>query len=176
MASSSLTFTRELRLSMDVVIRFRSQATGIEQVLSLGHVYLLSDLFLVAQKMTSQERSLHGRDGADMWLSYPPLAGKVLRVFEIPEQRAFLFGYLAFIRLMIGNSSTAKALRVVIMRKETLFLETVSMELRDSLLAHFRECIEFSQSRRSFRSFIRVFLSVLQFRRPRRSPHLQCPH
>ncbi|KAG6877638.1 hypothetical protein C0993_005347 [Termitomyces sp. T159_Od127] len=126
MASSSLTFTRELRLSMDVVIRFTSQATGVEVVHSSGHICLLSDLFLVAEKMTPQEKSLHGEDGADMWLSYPPLAGKVLRVFEIPEQ--------------------PKSLRLVIMRKETLFIETDSMELRDSLLAHFRDCIEFSRS------------------------------
>ncbi|KAG6897345.1 hypothetical protein C0992_002271 [Termitomyces sp. T32_za158] len=86
MASSSLTFTRELRLSMDVVIRFTPQATGVELVHSFGHIYLLSDLFLIAEKMTPRERSLHGQDGAEMWLSYPPLSGKVLRVFEIPEQ------------------------------------------------------------------------------------------
>ncbi|KAG5342380.1 hypothetical protein C0989_002215 [Termitomyces sp. Mn162] len=126
MAPPSLTFTRELRLSMDVIIRFTSQATGIEVVHSFGHIYLLSDLFLIAERMTPQERSLHGQDGADSWLSYPPLAGKVLRVFEIPEK--------------------PKSLRLVIMRKETLFLETQSTELRNALLTQFRECIEFSQS------------------------------
>ncbi|KAG6820114.1 hypothetical protein H0H93_005261 [Arthromyces matolae] len=116
----------ELRVSADAVIRFTSQATGAEVVHRLGHIYLLSDLFLVADKMTPDEKALHGHDGADMWLSYPPLAGKVLRVFEIPEQ--------------------PKALRVVIMRKETLFLELDSLGLRNTLFAQFRECIEFSQS------------------------------
>ena len=61
----------------------------MEVVHSFGHIYLLSDLFLIAEKMTLQERSLHGQDGADMLLSYPPLAVKVLPIFEIPEQRAF---------------------------------------------------------------------------------------
>ncbi|KAG6888678.1 hypothetical protein C0995_006668 [Termitomyces sp. Mi166 len=144
MAPPSLTFTREFRLSMDVVIRFTSQATGVEVVHSLGHIYLLSDLFLVAEKMTPQERSLHGQDGADMWLSYPPLAGKVLRVFEIPEQRAsFQLPLSLGFRLKNG---TAKSLRVVIMRKETLYLETDSMELRNFLLTQLQECIEFSKS------------------------------
>ncbi|KAG6845765.1 hypothetical protein H0H87_003819 [Tephrocybe sp. NHM501043] len=126
MAPPSLTFTRALRLSTDVVVRFTPQTTGAEIVHSHAHIFLLSDLFLMSERMTPQERSQQGPDGADMWLSYPPLAGKVLRVFEIPDQ--------------------PRTLRVVIMRKETLFIESDSLELRNTMLSQLRECIEFSQS------------------------------
>ncbi|KAG6842579.1 hypothetical protein C0991_000105 [Blastosporella zonata] len=126
MTPSSLTFTRGLRLSADVVIRFTPQTTSVEVVHQHAHIFLLSDLFLMSERMTPQERAQQGPDGSDMWLSYPPLAGKVLRVFEIPEQ--------------------PRVLRVVIMRKEALFIEAESLELRNTMLAQFRECIEFSQS------------------------------
>ncbi|KAF5377436.1 hypothetical protein D9615_005323 [Tricholomella constricta] len=126
MAPPSLTFTREMRLSTDVVIRFTPLSTGVEVVHTLGHIFLLSDLFLVSERMTPDDRSQHRSDGADMWLCYPPLAGKVLRVFELPDQ--------------------PNAFKVTIMRKETLVLETESFEVRNSLMAHFKDCIEFSQS------------------------------
>jgi len=126
MTPPSLTFTRELRLSTDVVIRFTPQATGVEVVHTLGHIFLLSDLFLISERMTPEERSQHGSDGADMWLSYPPLAGKVLRVFELPDQ--------------------PNAFKLTIMRKEALILETESVEARNSMMSQFKECIEFSQS------------------------------
>ncbi|KAG5654104.1 hypothetical protein H0H81_007518 [Sphagnurus paluster] len=126
MAPPSLTFTRELRVSTDVVIRFIPQSTGVEVVHSLGHIFLLSDLFLVSERMTPEDRAMSRSDGADMWLCYPPLAGKVLRIFEVPDQPT--------------------AFKVTIMRKETLVLETESVEARDTLMGHFRDCIEFSQS------------------------------
>src|SRR4051794_35373002 len=86
----SLTFTRELRFSGDVVIRFTSQATAKEVVHVQGHIYILSDLFLVCERILPEEQSQAGLEDADMWLCYPPLSGKVLRVFEIPEQRLCL--------------------------------------------------------------------------------------
>lgn len=33
--------------------------------------------------MTPEDRQLFGGDGPDMWLSYPPLAGKHLRVADV---------------------------------------------------------------------------------------------
>ncbi|KAG5648068.1 hypothetical protein DXG03_007103 [Asterophora parasitica] len=126
MAPPSLTFTREMRLSTDVVIRLTPQSTGVEVVHTLGHIFILSDLFLVSERMVPEDRSQHRSDGADMWLCYPPLAGKVLRVFEIPDHPT--------------------AFTVTIMRKETLTLETESDEVRNTLINHFKDCIEFSQS------------------------------
>ena len=88
MCPPSLTFTREMRTSIDVVIRFTPRATGVEVVHSRGHIYLLSDLFLVCERMLREEQEKNGKDGPDMWLSYPPLAGKVLRVSDVDGQGA----------------------------------------------------------------------------------------
>lgn len=79
-----LPFTREMRISIDAVIRFTPRATGVEVVHPHGHIFLLSDLFLVCDRMSPEERAQNG--DADMWLCYPPLAGKVLRVSEVPGQ------------------------------------------------------------------------------------------
>lgn len=84
MTPPTLTFTREMRISIDVVIRFTPRTTGIEVVHKQGHVYLLSDLFLICEKMSLEEQN--SSEGADMWLCYPPLAGKVLRVSEVTGQ------------------------------------------------------------------------------------------
>lgn len=83
MSPPNLTFTREMRTSTDVVIRFTPKASGQEVVHPQGHIYLLSDLFLICERMTAEEQANSGTDGADTWLAYPPLAGKVLRVSEI---------------------------------------------------------------------------------------------
>jgi hypothetical protein len=90
MAPPALTYTRELRLSIDVIIRLTPQATGVEVVHNRGHIFLLSDLFLVCERMLPEERLPRGSGGADMWLCYPPLAGKVLRATEVPG-RGWLF-------------------------------------------------------------------------------------
>jgi hypothetical protein len=58
----------------------------MEVVHPYGHVFLLSDLFLVCEKMASEDKDRWGRDGPDMWLCYPPLAGKVLQVSEVSGQ------------------------------------------------------------------------------------------
>jgi len=87
---SSTFFTREMRLSLDVVIRFTSKATNTEVVHHRGHIFILSDLLLICERMTPQERSQRGSDQTDMWLCYPPLAGKVLRTSELEGQREHL--------------------------------------------------------------------------------------
>lgn len=82
MAPPTLTFLREMRFSADVVIRLVPRATGEEVVHRRGHVFILSDLFLVCERMTQEETADASGDAPDMWLLYPPLAGKVLRVSE----------------------------------------------------------------------------------------------
>lgn len=89
MAPPSLTFLREMRYSADVIIRLTPRATGEEVIHRQGHVFILSDLFLVCERMTVEEKENSSGDGSDMWLLYPPLAGKVLRVSEA-EQGTFL--------------------------------------------------------------------------------------
>ncbi|KAF8622886.1 hypothetical protein AX15_006651 [Amanita polypyramis BW_CC] len=122
----NLTFKREMRLSMDVLIRFTPHATNIKVVHRRGHIFLLSDLFLICERMTPQEKALRESDIADMWLCYPPLAGKVLRITEVEGQ--------------------PHALQVAIMKKEFLILETGSVNARNTLKEHIRGCIDFSGS------------------------------
>ncbi|KAF9822069.1 hypothetical protein IEO21_00063 [Rhodonia placenta] len=117
----NLPFPRELRFSGDVDIRFTPQSTGVEVITQLGHLFILTDLLLICERMVPQERSRRGPDGPDMWLLYPPLAGKHLRI--APSK----------------NSSTVLVL--TILRKEVLTLQVGSPALRDQLLTAFSDCI-----------------------------------
>ncbi|KAG7099301.1 hypothetical protein E1B28_001159 [Marasmius oreades] len=126
MSPPALTFTREFRCSVDITIRLTPRSTGVEVVYQRGHIFLLSDLFLICSHMTPQERAEHGVNGADMWLMYPPLSGKVLRVSEPLEQD--------------------NTLQVHIMRKETIVLTADSVAIRDNLYAELKGCIEFAAS------------------------------
>ena len=70
------------------MISFTPRSTGVQVVQERGHVFLLTDLMLVCEKMTPKEMEAAGRDGPDMWLLSPPLAGKHLRVALVDgEQR-----------------------------------------------------------------------------------------
>ncbi|KAI0348503.1 hypothetical protein BDW22DRAFT_1385910 [Trametopsis cervina] len=118
----SLHYTRELRMSIDVVLNFIPRSTGVEITQESGHIFLLTDLLLICERMTPQELARSGPDGADMWLLYPPLAGKHLRVG--PAE---------------GSDS---ALAVTILRKETVIMSCESRSMRDKLLEEFRDCID----------------------------------
>ncbi len=83
MSPPGLPFTRVIRFSVDVAIRFTPRATGQEMYTPLGHIFLLTDLFLVCERMSDAERVACGPDDPDMYLSYPPLAGKHLRVTDV---------------------------------------------------------------------------------------------
>jgi hypothetical protein len=81
-----LPFTRELLISADVTITITPRSTGVEVVHQQGHIYILSDLFLIGERMPPQDRAAYGPDGPDTWLMYPPLAGKHLKVFDVEGQ------------------------------------------------------------------------------------------
>ena len=83
MSPPGLPFTRVIRFSVDVGIRFTPRATGQETYTPQGHIFLLTDLFLVCEWMSEAERAACGPDDPDMYLSYPPLAGKHLRVTDV---------------------------------------------------------------------------------------------
>ncbi|KAI0800876.1 hypothetical protein C8Q74DRAFT_1364547 [Fomes fomentarius] len=123
-APPNLHYTRELRCSTSVVMTFTPRSTGVEIVQERGHVFLLTDLMLVCEKMTPKEMEVAGPGGSDMWLLYPPLAGKHLRVAPVDDV----------------------SLSVTILRKETLIMRLDSMASRDRLIADFRECIETASS------------------------------
>ena len=83
MSPPGLPFTRTIRFSVDVVIRFVPRTTGQEVYTPQGHIFLLTDLFLVCERMSDAERAASGPDSPEMYLCYPPLAGKHLRVSDI---------------------------------------------------------------------------------------------
>lgn len=70
-----------------MTIHFTPLATGQEIVFRRAHIFLLTDLFLVCERMSpSQLAERGGNSKADMWLLYPPLAGKHLRVTDLGGQ------------------------------------------------------------------------------------------
>lgn len=140
--SPSLSYARELRLSAKMLVRFTPKATGVEVIHRHGHVYILSDLFLLCEEVARDER---GEDGRDMHLCYPPLSGKVLNVIEVPGQG--WFGYSSRYTFLIA--SIDNALQVSIMRKETLIMEAGSQLKRDRILQEFEECISFAKTSKS---------------------------
>jgi hypothetical protein len=88
MSPPTLPYARELKLSANVVVRFTPSSTGVGVVHQHGFVFILSDLFLICEKMSLDDRVAAGVDGPDMRLCYPPLSGKVLKVTEVPDQSA----------------------------------------------------------------------------------------
>lgn len=81
----ALPFKRGLRKSSDVVIYFTPLSTGQEIIVRRAHIFLLTDLFLICERMSPSERA-ERPNGPDMWLLYPPLAGKHLRVADLGGQ------------------------------------------------------------------------------------------
>lgn len=81
----SLPYARSLRIGVDVVIRFVPRSTGVEVNHFGGRVFILSDLFLMCEKMAPEEKSVD-TPSADMWLLYPPLAGKHLKVATVENE------------------------------------------------------------------------------------------
>ncbi|KAG1783854.1 hypothetical protein EV702DRAFT_1190871 [Suillus placidus] len=122
----TLPYVRELKLSANVAVRFTPRSTGVNVVHQHGFVFILSDLFLICEKMSLDDRVAAGVDGPDMRLCYPPLSGKVLKVTEVPDQD--------------------NVLQISIMRKETLILEAISMQSRDEIIKEFKECIAFART------------------------------
>jgi hypothetical protein len=74
-----------LRIGVDVVVRFVPRSTGVEVNHLGGLLFILSDLFLLCEKMEPEEKSVE-TPNADMWLLYPPLAGKHLKVATVENE------------------------------------------------------------------------------------------
>jgi hypothetical protein len=88
----SLPFIRSLRSSHDATVYFTPSSTGSQVVHHRAHLFILSDLFLVAEWMDATDKAFKAKEHIDrvgtggpmpeMWLAYPPLAGKHLAVNE----------------------------------------------------------------------------------------------
>ncbi|WRT65017.1 uncharacterized protein IL334_001958 [Kwoniella shivajii] len=135
----SLPFTRKLRSSHDVTVYFTPNSTGQPVVHRRAHIFILSDLFLMAEWMEASEKAAkaqqvareqpdrvgHGGPMPEMWLSYPPLAGK---------------------HLMVAEGQQANVLTVMIMRKETFTIHAESDLARDQIMKDLIECIDFAST------------------------------
>lgn len=91
MAPPNLTFVRQVRRAGDVSISFVPTCDPNRQELLTrnAHIILLTDLFLVCQYMSFEERVAvtgAGGEGPDLWLMYPPLSSKHLRVSDGPTK------------------------------------------------------------------------------------------
>lgn len=125
MHPSTLTFMRELRTAGDVTLTFTpaSDPERREVVIRRAHIFLLTDLFLVCERVAPGEPI---RPGAEMWLLFPPLAGKHLRV------------------ALVDNDPCA--LEVLVMKKERLVLRAPTPRDRDAWMDHFDDAIAFGAS------------------------------
>ncbi|KAF8307699.1 hypothetical protein DL93DRAFT_2101143 [Clavulina sp. PMI_390] len=126
MAPPNLTFVRKMRFSADVVIDFTPKSTGQPIEHRSAHIFLLTDLFLVAEHMTDEEKAT--QDGFDMWLAYPPLSAKHLVAMDAE-----------------GPAATAlqdNVLEIRIMKKETFIVHVESKAVKEAMLRDFRESWE----------------------------------
>ncbi|GAA5948659.1 hypothetical protein JCM21900_005204 [Sporobolomyces salmonicolor] len=101
MQPPTLPFTRQLRKASSVTVSFiptcdLSQRTVIHQ---RAYIILLTDLFLICEWMAPNEAGAVA--GQDLWLLYPPLAGKHLRVAEGQARGEIEIGIMGKERLTI---------------------------------------------------------------------------
>ncbi|SCV72283.1 BQ2448_4977 [Microbotryum intermedium] len=134
MAPPSLPFTRSVRRSGDVALSLypRSDPRGNKVVVDCAYLILLTDLFLVCQRMTSQERMANvgsDGDGPEFWLVYPPLAGKHLRV--------------------VRAQTAEHTLEITVMKKETLIVRFSDGRALDEWKESFEDAIAFGAAQPS---------------------------
>ncbi|KAJ9120690.1 hypothetical protein QFC22_002621 [Naganishia vaughanmartiniae] len=138
-APSTLTFSRHLRRATDTVIRFNPTSTKRQVVHKRAHIFVLSDLFLMCEHMSVTEKAEKAKevwvnnpsrvgDGGplpEMWLLYPPLAGRHLSVLS-------------------GGVETE--LIVTVMKRETFLLTFDNRQSREDTLKAIQDCIDFASS------------------------------
>ncbi|BGP32564.1 hypothetical protein JCM10296v2_004345 [Rhodotorula toruloides] len=86
MQPPNLAYQRQLRKASDAVLSFIPTSDPAQRQVRIprAFVIILTDLFLVCEHVAPEE--LHLASGADLWLLYPPLAGKHLRVADGPTR------------------------------------------------------------------------------------------
>jgi hypothetical protein len=139
MNPSTLTFHRTIRKAGDVTISLipNSDSARREVVYRRAHIFLLSDLFLVCEHLSTEQRAKgEASEGADMWLIFPPLAGKHLRTTVASSDPPG-----------IVERDSDRALQVLVMKRETLTIRCQSRAERDSWKDAFDDCTAFGNSR-----------------------------
>ncbi|BGP72720.1 hypothetical protein NBRC10513v2_006116 [Rhodotorula toruloides] len=82
MQPPNLAYQRQLRKASEAVLSFIPTSDPAQRQVRIprAFVIILTDLFLVCEHVAPEE--LHLAGGADLWLLYPPLAGKHLRAAD----------------------------------------------------------------------------------------------
>ncbi|CUA77521.1 hypothetical protein RSOLAG22IIIB_02536 [Rhizoctonia solani] len=119
----NLPFTRMIKFSVDAMIFFTPRVTGLEVAHQRAHLFLTTDLLLICEKMAPEERAGFGPDGPDMWLCYPPLAGKHLQITE-------------------SDGGQGNVFQLTVMKKEILTIHTESRQVRDQVIRDIQECAD----------------------------------
>lgn len=133
-----------MRLSEDAFIHFTPKSTALDVVHEQGHIFLLTDLFLVCEWIMPSERVGLESEQMDMWLCYPPLAAKHLRVGAVDGTVA----YIALKTLRLIMSCLVDALEITILKKEVLIVRLGSTSKRDFMLREFQAVIDAAFSRK----------------------------
>jgi hypothetical protein len=139
MNPSTLTFTRTIRRAGDVTISLvpGSDPSRREVVYRRAHIFLLSDLFLVCEHLSTEQRAKgEAAEGADMWLVFPPLAGKHLQTSLVSDDPPGLV-----------ERENDRAFQVLVMKRVTLTVKCQSRAERDAWKDAFDECTAFGNSR-----------------------------
>lgn len=145
MKPNSLSFDRKLRSSADASIFFTPTSTRSEVAHPRAHIFILTDLFLMCELMTATEKVAKAQqtlaanpsragDGGplpEMWLLYPPLAGRHLTI-------------------TYGNQDNEMIVEV--MKKEKFEIVVESREVRETLMNHLKDCSKFAASGKSDKS------------------------
>ena len=105
--------------------------------------------------MPGAERAACGPDDPDMYLSYPPLAGKHLRVSEVAGPPGGKCIHSLCYRTWIHPSLpfSEHIFQIVIM-KEALYVHVESAQVKEKMLRDFQECIDAGAAARA--SFMRA--------------------
>ncbi|KAK0550683.1 hypothetical protein OC846_003294 [Tilletia horrida] len=119
-----LPFRRELRASADAIIYFTPTATGQEVVTRRAHIILLTDLFLMCERVGSaKDRAENAAPEKDMRLMFPPLGGKHVQVTDM--------------------AGTGNSLSLLIAKKETLTVMLESRDVKEAWIKEFERSKEF---------------------------------
>lgn len=162
-APPTLGFSRQLRRSVDSTISFTPSSTRHEVIHRRAHIFVLTDLFLMCERMSATEKAEKAKEVLDsrpdrvgdggplpeMWLLYPPLAGRHLSVL---------------------SGGVENELIVTVMQRENFLLTFDDRQTREEILADLQACIAFASDSQYLFVLLRDSMLTLVERVPDSKP------
>mgnify|MGYP006950204671 FL=1 len=129
-------------------------STRHEVIHRRAHIFVLTDLFLMCERMSASEKAEKAKEVLDsrpdrvgdggplpeMWLLYPPLAGRHLSVL---------------------SGSVENELIVTVMHRENFLLTFDDRQTREEVLADLQACIAFASNSQSSGRIPSVIMLIL---------------